>query len=59
MIAVATIAAFHSTGDTYVKKNRLWLLSTPRHHALITSSAMPGNMICTSVTVSARVDSVE
>ena len=51
-IAAPISAAFHSTGDTYDRKNRRWLLSTPRHHADITSSAMPGNRIWTSWTVS-------
>ena len=41
------IAAFHSTGATYERKNRRWLFSTPRHQALSTSRPLPGNTMRT------------
>ena len=36
------IAAFHSTGATYERKNRRWLFSTPRHQALSDQQAAAG-----------------
>ena len=54
-IAAAMSAAFHTTGDTYDRKNLRWLFRTPRHHALITSSAIPGNRMRTISIVCTRV----
>ena len=48
------MAAFHTTGAVYDRRNRRWLFRIPRHQADSTSSAMPGKRMRTSRMVSSR-----
>ncbi len=46
---------FHTAGAAYDRKNRRWVLSTPRHHADRIRTPDMGNMISTSLTVRSRL----
>ena len=54
-IIIAICAPLQMMGAAYERKNRRWLLSTPRHQALITSRPVPGKMTRTRWMVSSRV----